>query len=55
MYSYVMAQKSESMADVLIYCLSLANQLDVDLSTAVRAKLERNRRRFPIGTMPPTP
>lgn len=47
------AQVADEMADVLIYCLALANQADIDISTAVKAKLERNRGRFPIGYMPP--
>ncbi len=47
------AQVADEMADVLIYCLALANQADIDISTAVKAKLERNRSRFPIGYMPP--
>jgi NTP pyrophosphatase (non-canonical NTP hydrolase) len=37
----------DELADVLIYALSMANALDVDVSTAVRQKLERNERRFP--------
>jgi NTP pyrophosphatase (non-canonical NTP hydrolase) len=49
---HVQALVADEVADVIIYCLSLANQLDIDVSTAVRAKLERNRGRFPIGYMP---
>ena len=30
----------------------LANQAGIDISTAVKSKLERNRGRFPIGYMP---
>jgi NTP pyrophosphatase (non-canonical NTP hydrolase) len=37
----------EEMADVIIYALSLANALDVDVSEAVLGKLERNEERFP--------
>jgi NAD(P)H-dependent flavin oxidoreductase YrpB (nitropropane dioxygenase family) len=36
------------LADVLIYCLSFANSADIDLSQAIRAKLERNETRFPV-------
>ena len=43
---------ADEVADVIIYCLALANQLDIDVSTAVRAKLESGRSRFPIGYMP---
>ena len=35
------------LADVLIYALSLANALEVDVSAAVLDKLERNEKRFP--------
>ena len=43
---------AEEVADVIIYCLALANQLDIDVSTAVRSKLESGRCRYPIGYMP---
>jgi NTP pyrophosphatase (non-canonical NTP hydrolase) len=42
------AAAADELADVLIYALSLANALDVDVSAAVRGKLERNERRFPV-------
>ncbi len=35
------------LADVLIYCLSLANALDVDLSEAIVRKLAQNARKYP--------
>ena len=35
------------LADVLIYCLSLANVLDVDLSEAIVRKLAHNARKYP--------
>jgi dCTP diphosphatase len=38
---------AEEMSDVLIYLLSLADVLDVDLLTAARNKLAASRRRFP--------
>ena len=37
----------DEMADVVIYVLSLANALGVDVSQAVLGKLERNEERFP--------
>ncbi|MFN2106546.1 MAG: nucleotide pyrophosphohydrolase [Candidatus Promineifilaceae bacterium] len=48
----VWAQLSDELADVMIYCLCLANAAGIDLSTAVRDKLERSRSRYPIGYMP---
>jgi len=41
------AAVADELADVLIYGLSLANALDIDVSTAVMGKLERNEQRFP--------
>jgi dCTP diphosphatase len=46
------AEVADELADVLIYCLSLANQMDADISSVVLDKLERNQNRFPIGSMP---
>ncbi|RLC61814.1 MAG: nucleotide pyrophosphohydrolase [Chloroflexota bacterium] len=42
------AAVADELADVLIYGLSLANVLGVDVSTVVLGKLERNERRFPV-------
>ena len=41
------AAVADELADVLIYGISLANALDIDVSTAVLGKLERNEQRFP--------
>jgi dCTP diphosphatase len=38
---------ADELADVLIYALSLANVLNVDVSKAVLDKLKRNEGRFP--------
>ena len=37
----------DELADILIYCLAFANQADIDISSAVRSKLDRNEFRFP--------
>lgn len=37
----------EEVADVMIYCLSLANRIDIDVSTAILDKLESNRQKYP--------
>jgi dCTP diphosphatase len=42
------AAVADELADVLIYGLSLANTLEVDVSKVVLVKLERNERRFPV-------
>ncbi len=37
----------DELADVMIYCLAFANRSGIDLVRAVRAKLARNRRKYP--------
>lgn len=39
----------EELADVLIYCMSLANQLNIDVSAAIEDKMNKNEKRFHIG------
>lgn len=39
----------EEIADVTIYCLSLANRLDIDLTAAVLSKLDQNSKKYPTG------
>jgi NTP pyrophosphatase (non-canonical NTP hydrolase) len=39
---------SEELADIMIYIISLANNLDIDLSQAVTSKLEKNAVKYPI-------
>lgn len=44
-------QKNElcdELADVLIYCFATANALQIDLSTAVKQKIEKNNRKYPV-------
>lgn len=38
----------EEVADVLIYCLSMANTLGIDLSEAVFRKLKKNEEKYPV-------
>ena len=44
-----LAAVADELADVLIYVLSLANALDVDVSATVLKKLERNEERYPAA------
>lgn len=41
------AAVAEELADVIIYCLSLSNALDLDVSSAVMGKLRTNELRYP--------
>ncbi len=41
-----MSKIKEEVADVIMYVLGLANQLDIDLSEIIMAKLEKNREKY---------
>ena len=43
-----LAEVAEELADVLCYALALANELDIDLAAAVRGKLAKNERKYPV-------
>jgi len=45
----VRARIEEELSDVVIYCLSLANAMGLDLSEAVVDKLRRNEARYPVA------
>jgi NTP pyrophosphatase (non-canonical NTP hydrolase) len=42
------AAVAEELADIVIYCLSLSNALDLDVSSAVSGKLQTNEHRYPV-------
>jgi len=42
-----LAAVGEELADVLCYALALANELDLDVATAVKAKMVKNERKYP--------
>ncbi|MCA9192713.1 MAG: nucleotide pyrophosphohydrolase [Planctomycetales bacterium] len=39
----------EELADVVCYALSLANALEIDLSSTIGAKMEKNRQKYPAA------
>lgn len=41
------AAVADELADILIYCLSMGNALDLDISSAVLGKLQTNEHRYP--------
>jgi NTP pyrophosphatase (non-canonical NTP hydrolase) len=43
-------QVQEELADVICYALALANELDIDLSAALAAKMIKNRAKYPSDT-----
>ncbi len=40
----------EEIADIMIYCISLANQLNINLERAINNKVDKNEIRFKIPT-----
>jgi NTP pyrophosphatase (non-canonical NTP hydrolase) len=42
-----LAEVADELADVLSYTLAMANELGLDLSTAVRHKMTKNERKYP--------
>ncbi len=44
-----MPSAAEELADVVIYCLVLADALEIDLSQAVRQKLAKNDKKYPAA------
>jgi NTP pyrophosphatase (non-canonical NTP hydrolase) len=42
------AAVGEELADVLCYALAMANELDIDLSSALHEKMIKNREKYPV-------
>lgn len=42
-----LAEVSDELADVLCYALAMANELRLDLSTAIRGKMAKNEAKYP--------
>lgn len=38
----------EELADILVYCLSLANVTDIDMTNAIVNKLKKNNVKYPV-------
>ena len=38
----------DELADVMIYCFSMANQLDIDVATIIEEKTKKNGRKYPV-------
>ncbi len=43
-----LVELEEELADIIIYCLSLANVLNIDVSKAVTEKIDKNNEKYPI-------
>ena len=44
-----LARVQEELADVMIYCLSLANAIDADVATIINDKIKANAEKYPVG------
>lgn len=42
-----MKQIKEELADIAIYCLSMTNKLEIDLTKTILDKIELNKRKYP--------
>ncbi len=38
----------EELSDVIIYCISLANQLGIDISSSIEDKMRKNAIKYPV-------
>lgn len=43
-----MTDVENELADVICFCLNLANALDIDVSTIVRRKIRENKSKYPV-------
>ncbi|UCH71022.1 MAG: nucleotide pyrophosphohydrolase [Candidatus Bathyarchaeota archaeon] len=43
------ARIKEELADVIIYCLSMANAMKIDVARSVMKKLESNKKKYPVS------
>ena len=43
-----LAAVGEELADVVCYALAMANELGLDLSTAIRRKIAKNEQKYPV-------
>ena len=42
-----LAEVADELADVLCYALAMANELGLDLATAIRGKMVKNEQKYP--------
>ena len=44
---HTLAEVGEELADIICYCIALANELDLDISRIMTHKMAKNRRKYP--------
>lgn len=42
------AALQDELADIVVYCLEFANQTNIDLASAITAKMARNAQKYPV-------
>lgn len=47
-HSKINTRVAEELADVIIYCLSMANTMKIDVTNAILTKLQINERKYPV-------
>ena len=47
--SLKMQQIKEELSDVIVYCLSMTNIMNIDMTSAILDKLEQNRKKYPTS------
>lgn len=45
----LVARIGEELADIVIYCVCMSNALNINLSIALKDKIEKNRRKYPVA------
>lgn len=50
--NHTRSQVVDELSDILIYCISLVNKIDIDIGSAILDKIRRNELRYPVGYMP---
>jgi len=38
----------DELADIMVYCLSMANTVDIDISQAITSKMAKNEHKYPV-------
>lgn len=47
---YDLEHVKEELADVFVYCIDLANKLDLDMDEIIHAKMEKNKKKYPVDS-----
>ena len=45
---YDLDEVKDELADVLVYCIDLANKLNLDIDEIIMAKMQKNKEKYPV-------